>query len=211
MEVQIDKRRENAYGKWVIAQAERDLKHCHPRWPEERRHIDGTVDAIRERKRRGYFSNGWDCLDWLTYLLVWVMMATRLMNLLLEEERLTYYHIRIFAITLIFVWLRLLRRLKPYPSFGPFIIMIGYVVVDTLKFFVLFLLIYIPYCCAFWMIFGGPKYRASKSYIHKINDMVYDIFQMALIGEFKWDELVNIDETFAQVMLPYEKKQEIGV
>ncbi|XP_066920026.1 transient receptor potential cation channel subfamily A member 1-like [Clytia hemisphaerica] len=200
VEIQIDKRRDNAYGKWVIAQAERDLKYCHPRWPEERRHIDDTIEAIGNRKRKRYFSDGWNCFDWFVYLLVWVVMATRLLNLLLEDDKLKYYHMRIFSLTLIFIWLRLLRRLKPFPYFGPFIIMLGYVVIDTIKFLVLFLLIYIPYCCAFWMIFGGPQLRHSKSFLHEINDMVYDIFQMSLVGEFKWKEFVEIDETFAQLL-----------
>ena len=201
VEIQIDKRREKAYGKWVITQAERDLKHCHPRWPEERQHIDDTIEAINERKRKRYFSNGWNCFDWFVYLLVWVVMATRLLNLLLENDLLKYYHIRVFSITLIFIWLRMLRRLKPFPFFGPFIIMLGHVVVETMKFLVLFMLIYIPYCCAFWMVFGGPKLQHSPSFLHKINDMVYDIFQMSLVGEIKWKEFVDIDETFAQVRI----------
>ena len=127
-------------------------------------------------------------------------MATRLLNLLLENDQLKYYHMRIFSITLIFIWLRMLRRLKPFPYFGPFIIMLGYVVVETMKFLILFMLIYIPYCCAFWMVFGGPQLQHSKKFLHKVNDMVYDIFQMSLVGEFKWKEFVEIDETFAQVI-----------
>ena len=38
--------------------------------------------------------------------------------------------------------------------FGPFIVMLGKLTWDVLRFLYLYLEFYIPYACAFWMIFG---------------------------------------------------------
>ena len=38
---------------------------------------------------------------------------------------------------------------------GPFIVMLGEVVGDVMRFLFLYVEIFIPYACAFWIIFGG--------------------------------------------------------
>lgn len=38
---------------------------------------------------------------------------------------------------------------------GPFIVMLGKIVGDVLRFLFLYAEIYVPYACAFWIIFGG--------------------------------------------------------
>lgn len=38
---------------------------------------------------------------------------------------------------------------------GPFIVMLGKIAGDVLRFLFLYAEIYIPYACAFWIIFGG--------------------------------------------------------
>lgn len=203
MEDQIIKRRHNAYKAWRIVQAERDLKFCHPRWPEEKRHINECVENIQSRKQSRYFSNGWNLFDWFVYFLIFVVVVTRMLNVVLEKPKLKDYHIKIFSIVQIFIWLRILRRLRPFPTFGPFVIMLGYVARDTMKFLVLFLMFFIPYCCAFWMIFrvdvSKDNNQSPATYLEHIHDLIYIVFQMTVIGEFEWQEMKKKNIMMAQV------------
>lgn len=42
---------------------------------------------------------------------------------------------------------------------GPFIVMVGKVVGDVMRFLFLYVEIFIPYACAFWIVFGGTAER----------------------------------------------------
>jgi len=53
---------------------------------------------------------------------------------------------------------------------GPFIVMLGKIAGDVLRFLFLYIEIYIPYACAFWIIFGGTvtqTYSIVKDMMHE--------------------------------------------
>ena len=196
MEDQIIKRRRNAYQAWHVGQMERDLKFCHPRWPEEKRHITESIDTANSRKQSKCYSNPWNCFDWFVYALIFIVMATRILAAILEDDAVRYFHIRIFCVVQIFIWLRVVRRLRPLPFFGPFIVMLSHVAWDTMIFLVLFLTFFIPYSCAFWMIFGGVTTGVNGK---EIQGLVYTIFQMSVVGRLEWENISTKDKTMAQV------------
>ena len=95
--------------------------------------------------------------------------------------------------------LSLLRCLGPCREFkvnqcflflGPFIVMIGHIVDDTLKFLFVYFLLFIPYVCAFWIIFGGPINAAIMKKAgqpvdswQKLNDLIFTVSQITVVGK----------------------------
>lgn len=47
-------------------------------------------------------------------------------------------------------------------TLGPFVVMLGKITYDVLRFLFLYFEFYIPYACAFWMIFGKLKIQPVK-------------------------------------------------
>lgn len=45
---------------------------------------------------------------------------------------------------------------------GPFVVMLGKIVGDVLRFLFLYAEIYVPYACAFWIIFGGDSNQQTN-------------------------------------------------
>ncbi len=77
-----------------------------------------------------------------------------------------------------------------FPFSGPFIVMIGHIADDTLKFLFLYLMLFIPYVCAFWIIFGGSENAAIMKKAsqpveswEKLSDLIYTVSQITVVGE----------------------------
>ena len=69
--------------------------------------------------------------------------------------------------------------------------MIGHIVDDTLKFLFVYFLLFIPYVCAFWIIFGGStnaaimkKANQPTSSWENFNDLVFTVSQITVVGKF---------------------------
>ena len=67
--------------------------------------------------------------------------------------------------------------------------MIGHIVDDTLKFLFVYFLLFVPYVCAFWIIFGGSSNAAIMKKAsqpttswEKFNDLVYTVSQITVVG-----------------------------
>ena len=73
--------------------------------------------------------------------------------------------------------------------------MLSHVIGDTLKFGFLFFEFFIPYVCAFWILFGG---QPGTEY-ERFNDVIYQVFLMTLVDEYEREELMEQDKVMAQV------------
>ena len=99
-----------------------------------------------------------------------------------------------------------MKACRAFKALGPFITLLGHVVEDTLKFAFLYFEFFIPYCCAFWIIFGGAENAAimeaqgkSSDGWKNFNDLVYSVFEITLVGNYPWESLLAIDRLMAQV------------
>lgn len=72
---------------------------------------------------------------------------------------------------------------------------------DTIKFGFLFFEFFIPYTCAFWMLFGGKENaeKAGDTAWVKVNDIIFSIYQMTLIESINWNLMYKMDRFMAQV------------
>lgn len=205
-EITASKKSHQRWKTWRVRQIERDLKHCHPRWPEERKYLEMERDDVAN-SGISYFNDSWNYFDWVTYAWILGIIVTRIFSVVLNSETAQSLHPRVFAIALIFIWLRLMKVFRGFVTLGPFIVMIGHIIDDTLKFGFLYFDIYLPYVCAFWIVFGGSKNAAimesqgqdSKGW-ENFNDLMYSVWQLTVVGNYPWDSLLVVDRLMAQIL-----------
>ncbi|XP_078610224.1 uncharacterized protein LOC144881203 isoform X4 [Branchiostoma floridae x Branchiostoma japonicum] len=191
-----DKQKFQAWQKWRTEEIRKDLTFCHPRWPEERAFLLREIDQIQDQKS-SYFSDFWNLFDWTLYLLLLVCITTHIVDVFAHSEELARWHIRIFALTIIIMWLRLMKNARAFRAIGPFIVILSHMFYDILRFVYLYLEFYIPFACAFWMLFGG---RGVTGFL-TVPTMLYTMFRLTLVDEYDYDGLHAEDEVFADLLL----------
>ncbi|MCJ8730802.1 hypothetical protein PDJAM_G00188490 [Pangasius djambal] len=80
---------------------------------------------------------------------------------------------------------------------GPFIVMLGKIVGDVLRFLFLYAEIYVPYACAFWIIFGGLTAVPS---MQTVPQMLYSLYRITLVDEYEFDAMVAVDPVMAHLL-----------
>lgn len=205
-EITASKEAHERWKTWRMREIDRDLKFCHPRWPEERKYLEMERNDVSE-SGISYFNDAWNYFDWVTYAWILGIIVTRIFAVVLKNETAHSLHPKVFAIALIFIWLRFMKVFRGFVTLGPFIVMIGHIIDDTLKFGFLYFEIYVPYVCAFWIVFGGSKNAAimeahgqdSKGW-KNFNDLMYSVWQLTVVGNYPWDSLLVVDRLMAQIL-----------
>ena len=174
----------------------RDIQYCHSRWPEERRYLNSEMDLVSSSSKY-YLNNGWNIFELCTNIVMAIVLFTRIASVLSSDQIWDNIHYKVFTIFLIMLWLRFMRSCQCYQSLGPFITMLGHVITDTLKFGFLFLEVFIPYVCAFWILFGGHPGTEFEN----LNDVIYQVFLMTLVDEYNRDDIMKEDKVMAQVLI----------
>ncbi|KAG7248758.1 hypothetical protein CRUP_015915, partial [Coryphaenoides rupestris] len=124
--------------------------------------------------------------DWLVYCLLAAAMGVHLANILHVSPALHATSLRLLAVTIVFLWLRLLKHVRAFRVMGPFIVMLGEVVGDVMRFLFLYVEIVIPYACAFWIIFGGLD---AVSSMRTFPTLLYSLYRMTLMDEYQFDAM----------------------
>ena len=165
------------------------------------------MKAVRARAG-GLLSDPWNILDFLTYLSVLVVIVTRLVYVFIRSTTTDDIHIRAYAAALIFMWLHFMKSCRPFTTLGPFITMLGHVMMDTITFAFLFFEFFIPYAVGFWILFGGyinaaAMKKADQESVdwEKFNDLVFSVWQVTLNVDFNFDGLASVDRLMAQVYI----------
>ena len=206
LEISASKKAHQKWKRWRISEIDRDLQFCHPRWPEERKYLEMERKEIFD-SGISYFNDSWNYFDWVTYGWILGIIVTRIFAVVLQSDSARSLHPKVFAIALIFIWIRLMKVFRGFVTLGPFIVMIGHIIDDTLKFGFLYFEIYVPYVCAFWIIFGGKKNaeimrsnEQDSSGWENFNDLMYSVWQLTVVGNYPWDSLLVVDRLMAQIL-----------
>ena len=100
-----------------------------------------------------------------------------------------------------------MKVFRAFEALGPFIVMIGHIIKDTLIFGFLYIMFFIPYVCAFWIIFGGDenaekmkKAGQDSEGWRTFNDLMYSVWEITVVGNYPWESLLVIDRTMAQIL-----------
>ncbi|XP_061181626.1 transient receptor potential cation channel subfamily V member 3-like [Saccostrea echinata] len=190
-------------------QIEEDLKYCHPRWTEESDYLKKELANLDEARPR-YWSDFWNIFDWICYVFLIASIATHIVDIFVHTDDLARSHIRIMSVTIILLWLRLMKVARAFSLLGPFIVMLSHMVKDLLRFAFLYLEFYLPFVCAFWMIFGGSK-RDYYDYNNIVNvegygnfgDVFYSLFRLTLVDEYDFPNMEKVDPIMAKILVGF--------
>ena len=196
MEFRKTQKRDRFYKEWKIREVERDLQYSHPRWPEERRYLNSEMDLVRNSTAMSYWKNGWNIFEWIAFISILSVIFTRAAACITNTPSAHEMHTKAFPILLILLWFRFMKCCRCYQSLGPFITMLGHVASDTMKFAFLFFEFFIPYVCAFWILFGGLK----GSEYEYFNDLVNQVFLLTIVAGYTVDDLMKKDKLTAQLL-----------
>ncbi|XP_069813214.1 transient receptor potential channel pyrexia-like isoform X2 [Dendropsophus ebraccatus] len=180
---------------WRKKELERDLKYCHPMWPEEKEYLQKCIVDL-EDIHPAYFKDFWNVFDWIVYFLLLAVICTHIADIVVQQNSALHVsHVRVFAVTIVFLWLRLMKHARAIRLLGPFIVMLGKIVTDVLKFLFLYGEFYIPYACAFWIIFGGLVANMAT-----VPQMLFTIFRITLVDDYNFDDMYAIDPVMAYIL-----------
>ncbi|XP_065663254.1 uncharacterized protein LOC100208925 isoform X1 [Hydra vulgaris] len=196
IEFRRTQKRDSTYKQWRIREVERDLTYSHPRWPEERRYLMTEMENIRSSNALAYWKNGWNIFEWVAFFSVLLVAITRFAAIISGKKSVHDLHSKTFPLLLIILWLRFMKCCRCYQSLGPFITMLGHVIADTAKFAFLFFEFFIPYVCAFWILFGGLEGTEFETF----NDLVNQVFLMTIVAGYDVSDLMKKDKIMAQVL-----------
>lgn len=206
LEIRASKRSHKRWQTWRVRELEKDLSFCHPRWPEERKYLEMELREIAD-SGISYFNDAWNYFDWITYGWVSAVIVTRILGVAISNPTARSVHPKVFAVALIFIWLRLMKFFRAFSALGPFIVIVGHIINDVLKFGFLYIEFFIPYVCAFWMIFGGEENAIKMknagqdgSGWRTFNDLMYSVWQLTNVGNYPWDALLVVDRLMAQIL-----------
>lgn len=184
------KKQSNKFIKWRKKEVERDLAFCHPRWPQERTFVEQEMRRIKQDKenKRTYFSDAWNYIDWITYAMLMVVIILHMINLWVDDNLYSDVFVRFLSCTVIPVWLRLLKYARPFPSQGPFVVMLDHIILDSAKWLFVILMFYIPYAAAFWIMFGPQSQIPVKGY-NSTASLIYTTIRIPLLDNYNFDGL----------------------
>ena len=176
--------------KWRRKEIERDLAFCHPRWPQERTFVEQELRRVKQDKgiKQSYFSDAWNYIDLITYALLIVVIILHFVNVYIKNTVYNDVFVRILSCTVIPVWVRLLKYARPFPSQGPFVVMLDHIIKDTSKWLFVILMFYIPYAAAFWIMFG-PRAQTPVQGYDSVTSLTYTIIRIPLLDDYNFAEL----------------------
>ncbi|RXN24755.1 transient receptor potential channel pyrexia-like protein [Labeo rohita] len=82
-------------------------------------------------------------------------------------------------------------------AMGPFIVMLGNIAGDVLRFLFLYIEIHIPYACAFWIIFGG---LAEVPSMKTVPELLYSLYRITLVDEYEFNAMLGVDAVMAYLL-----------
>ncbi|KAM6956620.1 uncharacterized protein FYW47_012571 [Aplochiton taeniatus] len=135
--------------------------------------------------------------DWLVYILLTAVLGTHVADLFLLSDTLHSVSLRLFAVVIIFLWLRLMKHVRAFRVMGPFIVMLGKIAGDVLRFLFLYAEIFIPYACAFWIIFGG---MAAVPSMQTVPGLLYSLYRITLVDDYEFEAMVAVDSIMAHLL-----------
>ena len=194
----INRKEHTNWKAWKIRDLERDLEYCHPRWPEEERYLECEIKMIKDANA-AHFQDSWNYLEWICCALIITAIISHLVNFLLRTPTTYTVHMRILAFLLILLWLRILKYVRPFKGPGPFVQMLGHVVDNIVKWGFLYVVFYIPYAAAFWILFGGISPNPVRGYSEVFDLLVY-IFRMTVVDDYNFQGLYTADPTMARIL-----------
>lgn len=198
MEIYSSRKEHQSWITWKTTDLSRDKEYCHPRWPEELRYLEQELKSLRGQ-RALLFKDAWNHFEWFTCTVLLGTVVTYLFNYLYHSDTAYRVHMRVAVGLLIALWLRIMKYARPFRQTGPFVIILGHITADFLKWAVLFFIIYIPYSASFWMVFGGVSPTPVEGY-GTVSELLFNVFRMTVVDQYNFRGLAAQDATMAKLL-----------
>ncbi|XP_074503582.1 transient receptor potential cation channel subfamily V member 6 isoform X6 [Sebastes fasciatus] len=190
------RRKLRLWRRWAERRIHDDLCCSHPMWPQERVFLLDQNEQIH-RMRGSYSQDLWNVFDWLVYSLLTVSFSVHVADVFRPSVRLHAASLRLFSVTVVFLWLRLMKHVRAFRLMGPFIVMLGSIIGDVMRFLFLYAEIFIPYACSFWIIFGGSS---SVPSMQSVSGLLYSLYRITLVDEYEYAAMVTVDAVMAPLL-----------
>lgn len=198
LEIYGSRKEHQSWIAWKTTDLSRDKEYCHPRWPEELRYLEQELKSLRGQ-RALLFKDAWNHFEWFTCAILLATVLTYVINFLYNSDTAYRVHMRVAVGLLIALWLRIMKYARPFRQTGPFVIILGHITADFLKWAVLFFIIYIPYSASFWMVFGGVSPTPVKGY-GTVSELLFNVFRMTVVDQYNFHGLADQDATMAKLL-----------
>lgn len=183
---------------WREEQLVSDLDYCHPRWPAEQKYINQEMKTLHSQDV-SYFHDNWNYFDWLTYAMIAITVVTHVVKVAEGGAMTAKLNRRVLAANVVFIWLRLMKTARAFTSLGPFVVMLSHFGGDTLKFGFLYLLFYLPFAVAFWMIFGAEQNPPVEGY-GTPGELLFSMLRLTVVDDYNFDGLSKADPFMARLL-----------
>ena len=194
-EYRNSRRERDNFIRWREDELTRDMKFCHPRWPEERAYTEREIAELAELQP-SYLVDWWNYFDWLTYAFILATMICHLVAVINRSEEALRAEKAVGSGMLVLQWTRLMKFLRPFKPIGPFVVILRHVISDTGRFAVLFFIFYIPYAAALWVLFGKESVTGYSNF----EDLAYNLLQITVVGDFGFTDLASKHGRMARLL-----------
>ena len=181
--------------RWREKELERDIKFCHPRWPEEKAYIEREIAELADLKP-SYLVDWWNYFDWLTYAFIISTIVCHIIAVARRSSKALDAEKAVGSAMLILQWTRLMKFVRAFKALGPFVVILRHVISDTARFAFLFFIFYIPYAAALWVLFG----KKSVSGYSNFEELAYNLLQITVVGDFGFSDLAGTDGRMARLL-----------
>lgn len=193
-------RKSNAeWRQWRVDDLSRDLQYCHPRWPQERTYLEAEIKSVQNPPILAH-SDYWFYYDWVALTLILATIASQAAFLEIKTDSSYRVYARFVCALLIVLWIRIMKSARPFEGPGAFVAIFGHIVMDILKWALLFLLIFIPYSASFWITFGGDATGGQVEGYDELDEMLYNMFSMVVVMDYGYEALEDSDEYMARFL-----------
>lgn len=193
-------RKNNAeWRQWRVDDLSRDLQYCHPRWPQEQTYLEAEIKSVQNPPILAS-SDYWFYYDWVALTLILATISSQAAFLKIKSDSSYRVYARFACALLIILWIRIMKSARPFEGPGAFVAIFGHIVIDILKWALLFLLIFIPYSASFWITFGGDATGGHVKGYSNLDEMLFNMFSMVVVMDYGFEALEASDEHMARFL-----------
>ena len=183
---------------WRASELKKDMRYCHPRWPQETKYLQSEIDAVRNLSLI-WSTDWWIYFDWFAFVFVLASIGIHAAFFYYSTDLLKEIYHHVMIPLLMILWFRLFKYARPFEGAGPFVVIFGNVMGDIAKWGFLNLIIIIPFTCAFWITFGAISLHPVDGY-DSIGPLMYNIFSMMVVGDHQFPKLVEANPILSRLL-----------
>ena len=147
------------------AELEVENRFCHPLDKRQRNFLKEEKKQCKTtRPLYAYFNDFWNIYDLLSTVFLLLVFFVHLADISNHTDEIAVVYSRIFSLAIIFISVDIFKIGRVINErFGTLVVSITFIFSKVFAWFALYCIVWLPYCSAFWMLFGASKYADSTT------------------------------------------------